>query len=144
MLDKIWTTEYQNSDFYIMFLLTTASSPVHGTIVPTAVESSLATSCTEAELVSLAEKVASQRGIQNIPSINDFLTSSSEEVFDNLTTSEEQYLEEVAGLFDGTSNIQNENDKEEDVELSGSGAEFKEVDLNEATAAMKLLIKWQE
>ncbi|KAI0993819.1 hypothetical protein K3495_g14365 [Podosphaera aphanis] len=62
------------------------SSPVHGTDVPTVTEASLATPYTEAELVSLAQRVASQPGIQNIPSINDFVTPISEEVFDDINT----------------------------------------------------------
>ncbi|KAI0994421.1 hypothetical protein K3495_g13761 [Podosphaera aphanis] len=115
--------------------------PVHGTVVPTIIEASLATPCTEAEFVSLAERVASQRGIQNISSINDFVTPTSEEVFDDINTSEELYLEEIAELFD--SEIQIEND-EEDFEELGSGADFRKVDLDEAIAATKLLLKWQE
>ena len=89
--------------------------------MPTVTEASLATPCTEAELVSLAERVASQRGIQNISSINDFITPTSEEVFDDINTSEELYLEEIAELFD--SEILIEND-EEDFEELGSGADL--------------------
>ena len=105
--------------------------------MPIVTEASLATPCTEAELVSLAERVASQREIQNISSINDFVTPTSEEVFNNINTSEELYLEEIAVLFD--SNIQIEND-EEDFEELGSGADFNKVDLDEAIAATKLLL----
>ncbi|KAI0998774.1 hypothetical protein K3495_g9422 [Podosphaera aphanis] len=104
-------------------------------------KASLATSCTEAELVSLAERVALQRGIQNISSINDFVTPNSEEVFDDINTSEELYLEETAELFD--SEILIENDEEYFEEL-GSGADSNKVDLDEAIAATKLLLKWQE
>ncbi|KAI0997199.1 hypothetical protein K3495_g10987 [Podosphaera aphanis] len=97
--------------------------------------------CTEAELVSLAEKVASQRGIENISSINDFVTPTSEEVFDDINTSEELYLEEIAELFDSETQIEND---EEDFEELGSGADFNKVDLDEAIAATKLLLIWQE
>ncbi|KAI1004262.1 hypothetical protein K3495_g3948 [Podosphaera aphanis] len=100
--------------------------PVHGTVVSTVTEASIATQCTEAELASLAERVASQRGIQNISLINNFATPTSEEVFDDINTSEELYLEEIAELFDS------------------SGADLKKVDLDEAIAATKLLLKWQE
>ncbi|KAI0993750.1 hypothetical protein K3495_g14433 [Podosphaera aphanis] len=117
------------------------SSPVHGTVVRTVTEASLATPFTEAELVSLAERVAWQRGIQNIPSINDFVTPTSEEVFNDINTSEELYLEEIAELFDNE--IQIENDVEDFEELC-SGADFNKVDLDEAIAATKLLLKWQE
>ncbi|KAI1004767.1 hypothetical protein K3495_g3449 [Podosphaera aphanis] len=117
------------------------TGPVHGTVVPTVTEASLATSCTEAELVPLAERVASQRGIQNIPSINDFVTPTSEEVFDDINTLEELYLEEIAELFD--SEILIEND-EEDFEELGSGADSKKVDMDETIAATKLLLKWLE
>ncbi|KAI0990804.1 hypothetical protein K3495_g17383, partial [Podosphaera aphanis] len=82
-------------------------SPVHGTVVSTVTEVSLATQCTEAELVSLAERVASQRGIQNISSINDFVTPTSEEFFHDIKTSEELYLEEIAELFDSEILIEN-------------------------------------
>ncbi|KAI1005785.1 hypothetical protein K3495_g2433 [Podosphaera aphanis] len=115
--------------------------PVHGTVVPTVTEASLDTPCTEAEFVSLAERVASQRGIQNIPSINDFVTPTSEEFFDDINTSEEFYLEEIAVLFE--SDIQIEND-EEDFEELGPGADYKKVDLDDAIAATKFLLKWQE
>ncbi|KAI0993078.1 hypothetical protein K3495_g15106 [Podosphaera aphanis] len=91
------------------------SRPVYGTVVPTVTEASLATPCTEAELVSLAERVDSQHGVQNIPSINDFVTPTSEKVFDDINTSQELYLEEIAELLD--SNIQNEDDEEDFEEL---------------------------
>lgn len=109
--------------------------------MPIVTEASLATPCTEAELVSLAERVASQRGVQNITSINDFVTPTSEDVSGVVNTSEELYLEEVAELFDV--DIQNENNEEDFQEL-GSGSDFKKVSLDEAIAATKLLIKWQE
>ncbi|KAI1000011.1 hypothetical protein K3495_g8190 [Podosphaera aphanis] len=120
---------------------TPITGPVYGTVVPTDTETSIATQCTKAELVSLAGKFASQRGIQNIPSINDFVTPTSVDVFDDINTSEELCLEEIAVFFD--SNIQTEND-EEDFEEIGSGADLKKVDLDEAIAATKLLLKWQE
>ncbi|KAI1005625.1 hypothetical protein K3495_g2600 [Podosphaera aphanis] len=107
-------------------------SPVHGIVVSTVTEASLANQRTEAELVSLAERVASQRVIQNLSFINDFVTPTSEEVFDDINTSEELYLEEIAELFD--SEILIEND-EEDFEKLGSG-----VDLDEVIAVSKLLL----
>ncbi|KAI0991488.1 hypothetical protein K3495_g16699, partial [Podosphaera aphanis] len=36
----------------------------------------------------------------NIPAINDFVSPSSEEVPDDFNTLEEQFLEEMAELFD--------------------------------------------
>ncbi|KAI0991231.1 hypothetical protein K3495_g16956, partial [Podosphaera aphanis] len=59
----------------------------------------------------------------------DFVTPTSEEFFDEINTSEELYLEEIAELFD--SEILIEND-EEDFEELGSGADFEKVDLDEA------------
>ncbi|KAI0993245.1 hypothetical protein K3495_g14939 [Podosphaera aphanis] len=93
------------------------------------------------QVLFMAQLVASQRGIQNIPSINYFVTPTSEEVFDDINTSEELYLVEIAELFD--SNLQIQND-EKDFEELGSGADFKKADLDEAIAATKLLLKWQE
>ncbi|KAI0997609.1 hypothetical protein K3495_g10580 [Podosphaera aphanis] len=136
---------WMNTEIMIEYLkwydMEMAGRPIHGTVVPTVTEASSATSCTEAKLVSLAKRVASQHGIQNIPSINDFVSPTSEEVFDDINTSEELYLEEIAELFN--SNIRIEND-EEDFEELGSGADFMEVDLDEAIAATKLLLKRQE
>ncbi|KAI0996138.1 hypothetical protein K3495_g12044 [Podosphaera aphanis] len=116
-----WRFDVTKSSIQKCWIKSALLSPVHGTVVSTVTEASLATQCTEAELVSLAKRVASQRGIQNISSINDFVTPTTE-------------------LFD--SNIQIEID--EDFKGLGSGADFKKIDLDEAIAATKLLLKWQE
>ncbi|KAI1000372.1 hypothetical protein K3495_g7826 [Podosphaera aphanis] len=136
-----WHFDVTKSSIQKCWIKSGLLSPIHGTVGPTVIELSLATPCTEVELMSLAERVASQRGIQNIPPINDFVTPTSEEVFDDINTSEELYLEEIAELFD--SEIPIEND-EEDFEELGSEADFKIVDLDEAIAATKLLLKRQE
>ncbi|KAI1004162.1 hypothetical protein K3495_g4049 [Podosphaera aphanis] len=95
-----WQFDVTKSSIHTCWIKSRHPGPVHSTDVPTVTKASLATPCTEAELVSLAQRVASQRGIQNIPSINDFVTPTSGEVFDDINTSEELYLEEIAVLFD--------------------------------------------
>ena len=66
------------------------------------IEPSSSSFTNEAELVTLAQTVAWQRGIivDSIPAINDFMSPSSEEVLDDVNTLEEQFLEKMAELFD--------------------------------------------
>ncbi|KAI0994098.1 hypothetical protein K3495_g14084 [Podosphaera aphanis] len=118
-------------------------SPIQGNSLTSVIEPSLSSLNNEAELVTLAQTVVWQRGIlvESIPAINDFVSPSSEEVLDDFNTLEEQFLDEMAELFD-TENC-DEND-EEDAEGLDSSANFKKVELHEAIAARKVMIKWEE
>ena len=107
------------------------------------IEPSSSSFTNEAELITLAQIVAWQRGIivDSIPAINDFVIPSGEEVLDDVNTLEEKFLEKMAELFD-TGNC-DEND-EEDSEGLDSSANFKKVELHKAIAARKVMIKREE
>ena len=66
------------------------------------IEPSSSSFTNEAELVTLAQTDAWQRGISvdSNPAINYFMSPSSEEVLDDVNTLEEQFLEKMAELFD--------------------------------------------
>ncbi|KAI0998402.1 hypothetical protein K3495_g9791 [Podosphaera aphanis] len=118
-------------------------SPIQGNSLTSVIEPSLSSLNNEAELVNLAQTVAWQREIlvESILAINVLVSPSSEEVLDDSNTLEEQFLEEMAELFD-TKNC-DEND-EEDAERLDSSANFNKVELHEAIAARKVMIKWEE
>ncbi|KAI1000685.1 hypothetical protein K3495_g7512 [Podosphaera aphanis] len=110
---------------------------------PSLIEPSLSSLNNEAELVTLAQTVAWQRGIpvESIPAINDFVSPSCEEVLDDFNTLEEQFLEEMVEIFDAENCDEND---EEDAEGLDSSANFKKVELHEAIAARRFMIKWEE
>ncbi|KAI0995255.1 hypothetical protein K3495_g12928 [Podosphaera aphanis] len=118
-------------------------SPIQGNSLTSVIEPSLSSLNNEAELVTLAQTVVWQRGIlvESIPAINDFVSPSSEEVLDDFNALEEQFLQEMAELFD-TENC-DEND-EEDAQGLDSSANFKKVELHEGIAARKVMMKWKE
>ncbi|KAI0997438.1 hypothetical protein K3495_g10748 [Podosphaera aphanis] len=137
-----WHFDVSQSTIQNFWLKSGLLSPIQGNSLTSVIEPSLS-SLNEAELVIRAQTVAWQRRIlvESIPAINDFVNPSIEEVLDDFNTLEEQFLEEMAELFD-TENC-DEND-EEDAEELDSSANFMKVELHEAIAARKVVIKWEE
>ncbi|KAI0993610.1 hypothetical protein K3495_g14574 [Podosphaera aphanis] len=137
-----WHFDVSQSTIQNFWLKSGLLSPIQGNSLTSVIEPSLS-SLNEAELVILAQTVAWQRRIlvESIPANNDFVSPSIEEVLDEFNILEEQFLEEMAELFD-TENC-DEND-EEDAEELDSSANFKKVELHEALAARKVVIKWEE
>ncbi|KAI0994079.1 hypothetical protein K3495_g14104 [Podosphaera aphanis] len=138
-----WHFDVSQSKIQNFWLKSGLLSPIQGNSLTSVIELSLSSLNNEAELVTLAQTVVWQRGIliESIPAINDFVSPSSEEVLDDFNTLEEQFLEDMAELFD-TENC-DEND-EEDAEGLDSSDNFKKVELHEAIAARKVVIKWEE
>ena len=88
------------------------------------------------EIASLLRTVATQRTIQIIPSIDEFLEPDGERVYDDEEAVDEQVLADIIEAYD--------DEEQEDTEGEDPDLNFKKITLDEMIAAQAIAIQWEE